>query len=226
MRIRLHPVVVDTQWSLTVLGKYFDEMSGQLQDITNINYFGILQKLKHDPNLDETDRQEFFQIHYQYYEHEFPSRLRYSFIILLYMILETQLRATCDSLKKEKDIELGLSDITGNDEIDRARKYIERVAGIKGLDTAKWSEPRTLQKVRNCLVHANGEIKQFKRDGDRKHIEQYAGQRKGLTIDSWGFLSPAPAYCRNALSAVRELFRSIFEACGWEPDKQGQIINE
>ena len=42
MTIRIgHPVVVDTQYSLMVLGKYFDEMCGHLRDIANINYWGL-----------------------------------------------------------------------------------------------------------------------------------------------------------------------------------------
>ncbi len=218
MKIRLNPVVVDTQWSLTALKKYFEEISKHLQDITDINYSHILDELKKNPLIDEVDRQDLFHNHSVYYEREFPPRFRYSYLLLLYMVLETQMKAICNHLKSQKDLNVGLNDLRGKSDMERARKYLEKIANIRITDEKQWNEPCTLQKVRNRIVHANGEIKQFKRAGDKKYLEQYAKRGSGLSIDSWGFISIQPSYCQHAQRSVDELFQSIFTACGWKPD--------
>ncbi len=224
MKIRLNPVVVDTQWSFHVLSHYFETMDAQLQDAANIDNAQIESKLMLAPETEDWERQDLIQSHHEYYEKNFPKKLRYSFLLLVWSTVETQMKATCDRAGKHSSSDLTLADIRGDSTLSRCRKYLEKVVGIRIHDGRLWAEVQTLQKVRNCIIHANGVLKDVQDAGDRRHMEQYFKRDLGLSRDSWGAIAVAPAYCQHILDVCDRLFYSIFDACKWEPDKQGQII--
>jgi hypothetical protein len=78
--------------------------------------------------------------------------------------------------------------------------------------------------ARNAIIHANGVLKDIQAGGDRRHFQQCFNRDLGLSRDPWGAIAVAPKYCNHILDVSRRLFHDIFEACNWEPDKQGQII--
>ena len=224
MKIRMNPVVVDTQWAIQVLSQYFETMDAQLQDAAHIDNSVLEGKLKLAPQMEDWERQDLLQSHHEYYEKHFPTKLRYSFVLLVWSTVETQLKATCDRAAKQFRRKLTLADIRGDSTLSRCRKYLEKVVGIKIADTSLWSEVQTFQKLRNAIIHANGVLKDLHSDRDRRHFNQYFKRNLGLSRDSWGAVAVAPAYCQHILTVSERLFHDIFDACNWEPDKQGQII--
>ena len=199
-------------------------MDSQLRAASDMSKSMVERKLRLTPQMEDWEREELVRSHDEYYEKHFPSTLRYSFVLLLWVTVETQLKATCDRLAKERSQKLALADIRADSVLSRCRKYLEKVVGVDVSDSSLWAETNTLQKLRNSIIHANGILKAIQSHGDRKHLRQYFRRNLGLSRDPWGAVAVAPTYCRHVLSIVEKLFREIFESCGWAPDKQGQII--
>lgn len=196
MRIILNPVVVDTQWGLQVLSKYFEDVDSLMQNAALIDDSMLAARLKVDTDMDEADRDLLVQTHNEY-QRLFPYKLRYSFVLLLWTIVETQLKASCDFKAQHSDTSLTLADIRANDTLGRCRKYFEKVMDVKLDEDSLWSELNSLQKLRNCIAHANGVLEDIRHDGDRKHLEQYFRRGLGLSRDSTGAVAIEPVYCEH-----------------------------
>lgn len=224
MKVRFNPVIIDTQWALHVLSQYFETMDRQLQEAARIENSALESKLRLAPQMEDWERQDLIQSHHEYYEKHFPTKLRYSFVLLVWSTVETQLKATCDRVAKQFRRKLTLADIHGDNTLSRCGRYLEKVACIEIADKTLWSEMQTFQKLRNAIIHANGLLKDLKSEGEHPHFQQYFKRNLGLSLDPWGAVAIGPAYCRHVIDASEKLFHAIFEACNWEPDKQGQII--
>ena len=96
---------------------------------------------------------------YEYHKiHEiFPSFYRHSTFIGLYSFLETRLYSLCDNMQRLKEYKIKLS---GGSNIEKSKKYFTLVVGINTEDLNKfWAKLTDYRKIRNCLVHNNGFIK-------------------------------------------------------------------
>jgi hypothetical protein len=81
-----------------------------------------------------------------------------SILVLLYSFLENAMNRLCKSLAKKNSYPLALSDLKGEG-IARARNYLEKLAGadFKSLN-GEWSKLQFLNKIRNCIVHREGDV--------------------------------------------------------------------
>ncbi|HRD70516.1 MAG TPA: hypothetical protein PK657_10255 [Legionella sp.] len=88
----------------------------------------------------------------------FPNLFRKSALLTLYGEFENLLNNLCNDLKKEKKLKLSFNDMSDRG-IDRARKYLEKVAGIKVVNQSSWEKIKQLQELRNLIAHNNGLVK-------------------------------------------------------------------
>jgi len=139
---------------------------------------------------------------------------RYSFIITLFILVETQLRAVCDEISKRKKLELRMNDLRG-DLRERTKTFLEKVATVLDISNGTWETMADLQKVRDCIVHTDGTVEESR---DRDYIRNLIGRKEGLgmmpTALDEGKLSIECSFCEQALKAVTEAFREIFEKAG------------
>ena len=97
----------------------------------------------------------------------FPRTLRYSYITIIYSHVETKLTEICNLIRENNNLSLRLSHLSGS-LIEKSKRYISSYASFS-LSTIDWSVIDELTKVRNCIVHCNGNIlnsrdQQFLRD--------------------------------------------------------------
>lgn len=144
---------------------------------------------------------------YRKIESHFPQHLRYSAIVSIYSLLEDSMNSICRFLTTQRNLPLELNDL--NDKgIFRAQKYLTKVCGIDFPETSReWNEIRKLNKVRNCIVHTNG---------NASKIEEMARQTRGIALETGRpYLIIEREYIANATdwisSLLEDIFKKVFE---------------
>lgn len=80
---------------------------------------------------------------------------RYSAVLTIYAYLEDVLNQICAT--KEKQCVISLSDLKGEG-IVRAQTYLKKIVGVDFDNiNSQWSDLSTLNQLRNCIMHGNGD---------------------------------------------------------------------
>jgi hypothetical protein len=84
--------------------------------------------------------------------------LRQSFFASLFSFFEAKLVYECLDRKPDNE-PLQLSDISGQDELDKVNIYFKKVLGLSfPNDTTEWMEIKNLRRIRNLVVHNKGKV--------------------------------------------------------------------
>jgi hypothetical protein len=93
--------------------------------------------------------------------------------------LETSLDCLCRYLISSNKIKIELKDLRGEG-IERAKIFLNKVCDINFPETSnEWNEIKKLNKVRNCIIHAEGEIESAHGKEKLKNIIE---STKGLAL--------------------------------------------
>jgi hypothetical protein len=180
------------------------------------------EKAKHEAGAPTTGDEEDRELHWQLgnhidrlYDEDLKPAMRYSFIVLVHIVFENQLRQFCNEIKKEKKFNLSLPDLSGSP-IDRAQTFLSKVAGLSVGGFPEWQNVRSIQKVRDCVVHAYGRLGDLANDKDKKAIRELATKNVGIGVDQYsGKLTIDNAFCEWCLTEVEKLFENLFVTAGW-----------
>lgn len=139
-----------------------------------------------------------------------------SFIVILFSYIEDGMNTLCKAeysdkarYQKKKGLEefkVKYTDMQGEG-INRAKLYLEKVIG-RNLNTEEkpWSEIQTLRKIRNAIVHEDGNTSDsLKNDGNFK--QQINDGR--IKLKNHGQIIIDPEYLNYILPQVREYFGGI-----------------
>ncbi len=202
----------ETMTLVRKLARYQEAM----EDQRSFFYDSHSEKILSRPDLNPDDREGFLD-GLSGRESFFERALRYSFIVLLHLVVENQIVQFCDELKEQRDLPLRSTEMSG-DAIKRSKAYLQKVARISNLN---WTPVEDLSKVRNCIVHAFGKVELSR---DESHLRQIASRGNGLSITSWnigweegGVLSLTSEYCASAVRDATTFFEEMFEASGFGP---------
>src|ERR1700730_3161783 len=89
----------------------------------------------------ETGPTNAFELSYlELLEKHYPDLTRKSLFADIYSAVETNLINACRDAEERKNLSLSLTDLSGLSSIGKAKKYLEKVAGIKFPDTHEWKE--------------------------------------------------------------------------------------
>lgn len=214
MRIEILRTV--TEDMLKSLTKYQSTMESQLSTVQKEEQQRISDLAK-TFGMDEQEMlAEGAYEEYQWtYDFMFPLSFRYSFIVLLFLVLESQLVSLCDEVKRRKGVPLRANELKG-DAISRFKIFLKKLAGV-AIDEKFWEKIEDLSKVRHCVVHTLGDVK---KSSDEKHLRALATRRTDTSISSndlhdKDILNIEPEYCAQAVEDVKNLFEEIFNAAGF-----------
>lgn len=100
------------------------------------------------------DRDEHSKIH-----QVFPHFFRLSTFVGLYSYFENKLTRLCDAFQEKKNFTLKSSDLSGENLIERSKRYLRLVAQLD-LDSLnnEWMKIKDYQKLRNCFTHNGSNI--------------------------------------------------------------------
>ena len=157
------------------------------------------------------------------YDMFFTNLFRYSAVVLITLVLEDHLNKLSWSLYKTKRHPNPPTEPRG-DTIESYRKYID---GYQlSYDTSLWDFADDLRTIRNCIVHASGDVS--RRDHEQKqklklivqkNIGVHIGSRSTqyqltpLYLDE-DMLIIEPRYCESAIENVANLLKSLSKAAG------------
>jgi hypothetical protein len=108
------------------------------------------------------EREEFYASHsddYQMLSESFVRTMRNAFLISVFSLIEDQFGTICEKLQKKRNMPFGWRDLR-YDILDRGNRYILALTGRAPNTIPVWSKLRFYQKLRNCIVHNDGELQE------------------------------------------------------------------
>jgi len=204
---------VDTSRLLLELSEYHKKIEAELP-VMQENERKEFEPLANCESIDEHTFYTLMHEHTWAFEFFFPRYYRYSFIVLLFLIVENQLNKLCDNIKNRRNLSTRVNELSGGI-IGRSRTYLQNVADISFTN---WQFVYDLLKIRNCIVHALGNIKLSR---DEVRLRQVAAQQIGLSISNEDFpevdvLLISEEFCTHAIEEVRKFFKQLFDAVGFK----------
>lgn len=123
---------------------------------------------------------------------------RYSFIVLLCLVLDDWLHRLCLAVQEFKHLPNPLEQ--GKDILRDYKRYLAK-ANVIVTDNL-WEFAFDLQKVRDCVVHTSGNIS---RSRDKEHLRNLAKRKIGIEISTRGYYSEQeePLYLEENMLIVK-----------------------
>jgi hypothetical protein len=201
----------ETEYSFERLLDYMEMNEGQFNKILEVARKRIPQKPIGTSEEDYADWQSEILFCEKLYEKDFPSKIRYSFVVLLQITIETRLRTACNEIAKRRY--LMFKERRGSP-IERASTFLKKVAQIDLKDSIAKQELIDFQKVRDCIVHTNGQVEL---SIDKERLTQLITNNIGISINNEGFLVIDHNYCGRILDTAKNFFEKIYFAAGFGP---------
>ena len=151
---------------------------------------------------------EYFSEEHYIIESIFLKTFRYSTIVTVYSLLEISLNDLCCYLCNTKKLALSLDELRG-DGIERAKLYLAKVCLVDFPETGnEWNEIQKLNKIRNCIVHAQGDIENAKSPQKLRNI---VANTSGIELENDRFVRIDSAYIITTLSNTKKLLETVYD---------------
>jgi hypothetical protein len=135
---------------------------------------------------------------------QYPTVLRESLFTAICSFAEGELNGICDWERKERNLTLAPRDLTGQG-IERARNYLVKVVGINPTEP-EWEGLANYQKLRNCLVHSQGDLAECK--NARYLRETYIPTQKYLSL-SGNRVILERGFCEEVIANIHVFFEKL-----------------
>jgi hypothetical protein len=141
----------------------------------------------------------------------FPSLQRRSALLTVCSYFEHELDKLCLLYQREKCFGLSHTDLRGDMGIDRATKYLEKVAKINvHITSREWNDIKAIQKIRNVLVHRGGKLKED--DNDYKAMAVFIDRMDSLSRNDDGEIVIAKGFLPYAVQTYANYFKLISDS--------------
>ncbi|MCE0490312.1 hypothetical protein LU196_09650 [Pantoea sp. Mb-10] len=135
-----------------------------------------------------------------------PNIFNKSTLVSLYSSLEHNLNDFCNLCQKMKGTNISVADFNG-DGIHKAKKYLTKLMGIDFGQSQEWQFITEFNKVRNCIVHANGDINKMTSTDKLQTIvnnePELSLKKDNITISA--------AYLIKSIREINGLFLWLYE---------------
>ncbi len=195
-------------------------LSIKQEDLTK-NHEDIYKLAKHSVLNNDEEYAEWsirMQEHEAKYDMMHANFLRYSFLVLVLLVLENQLHGYCHALHDNNPLLRNPTNPKGN-VIQKYKEYIE-YAGVF-INNALWEEVTELNDIRNCIVHSSGDASRVG-PNRQEAILKIAKKGTGVQISLQhekndmvplyfkdNMLLIEPKYCIGVLDNIALLFQAL-----------------
>lgn len=146
---------------------------------------------------------------YEQFERYFAENFRYSFIVLVWLVIEDELKRVCLEIRRRKGLELRKLD--RNRVFEQCKKILKEDVGIAIANITYWSNICDLRKIRNCIVHTAGFIDRLG-DKDKEQLKQLVEKYLDLHLDDFDqHLRITTEYCTLAIQNTKGFFFELFD---------------
>jgi hypothetical protein len=145
---------------------------------------------------------------------------RYSCIVMLFTTVERELKRLVENLEKQHGPQkLKVSDIKFGSYLAQANKFIDAFFNIRLSDCAQYEAMTDLQKVRNCIIHYQGEAGLAP---DMDYLIQLRDRRKGFFAHPLTDIKIEQECLQQFSTEAWQFFTWIFNSLSWEIDSHYQ----
>jgi len=181
--------------------EYLTQMEAGIQAVCN-GYIKEEEK-KHDG-------EEYFEYQhiYQIAEDEMPRIIRMPFVITIYTLFENSVTQLLAYAQEKEDKALGLRDINGKSLPSKFNKYMAHVVNYDfQFNNEVMEKVSTINRVRNCIAHANGNLDSLSND---KIVALKEVEKKKIGIStSSNQLDISQIFLQNSMHVVAEAVEGL-----------------
>ena len=202
----------DTEWLFEKLGRYLESMESAIDSVRQEDRHRIKQ-IEINSADDIDNQQEHLHVHALLFEEDFPSKLRYSFVLVSYMLFESRCKELARELNQRGKISgRTLKKLSDESFPQAVKRFLEGSPNpLIAIDESVWSELGEINTLRNCIVHVNGDVEAFnQRANIVEIIQKRTGQ--GLSLNERGFVQIDHVYCRHVVEVMKGFFDAILDA--------------
>jgi len=160
--------------------------------------------------VDECDRR--FKVH-------FCRILRFSILMSLYTLVESNLSAIAVEMKARNKLTLDMMDLQAKNLVKRFEKFWTKVAGLSWWGDCRWDQLKNIAELRNCIAHRSGAIRES--DGRIKQLLKRGCNIHSVDVndhladpDDAGTLEINDVFCQDGIRDMKALLNHIFERAG------------
>ena len=156
---------------------------------------------------------------YQLFESTFAKSFRYSFIVLVWLVIEDELKRVCIEIQQRKG--LVPRPWKSNGVFDQCKSILKEAAGVSCEKIVHWSNICDLQKIRKCIVHTSGFVEASK---DKEYLTKLV-KRKQLTLQIDDYdrrLQVSSDFCNQAIQDTTEFFSHVLKSAGIKMVKKSE----
>jgi hypothetical protein len=209
---------VSTDMKISELMHYLITLKSQLENMAEDYTKRIEVELKKIEKEEEKEGfYEWSEEDYYRYKETFPHIFLNSFHVTAYSFLETEIELIAKRVGKKQKQVFDVSEMRGSGNLESAIFYIKKLTGVNAKDKtfASWIGLKEGQRLRNIIVHSNGELT------ENKDI-QLAKKHKVLLMESRIELPSVRAthikklsityeYCVSFLDTIGAFFAKLYE---------------
>ncbi len=179
--------LVENEAEFETLHKYLLLVEDHIRDKT-VAFASNIKKTIERLGLSGQDADYYYESHENEYGrlHEaYPNIARATVLSMACSVFESGLTEICKEFERTDDVQTTrikwdkINNATG---IIRAKKYIKKNFDIHFNEHQEWQAIRDYYKVRDCFVHANGDVSLMK-EKQSKDIESITRRVPGVTIE-------------------------------------------
>jgi len=220
VRIRFDPLVVETANRIASVRDFVRALDAGLPEAEK-HEIATLTARANNQGWGEDDLLSALDSLRVTFQHWLPRFAGYASIALIHSVVETQLNALCRRLQHDHHYSLGLGDIAGHS-VDRAKKYLTKVAGLKIATDLAWGEIQNLKDLREIVAHGRGEYNPRGPDPDavRRLMSHYPGDVSWFqaSFEAETEIQVSSKLCAHFIDVVEVFFKRIYKAANL-PDK-------
>jgi len=226
----VHHAAVLKEWFKININEFEDFFSFMQESIKESEKKSAKRYEKIVNAMSEDEKQEFeaFSEDEFYQYSEYGRMLNGSFLVAIFSFLESAMNGICRNIGKIKEgagIMIKLEDVNGTS-IDRAKVYLNKIAGCSDslFSSQAWQDVKTLQHIRNALVHNEGNIpKGDKGEALKRYItdkpDYFVHENIELDLDTYHNhipILPKKEYCMFSLESIETFLDQLLQDIKWQ----------
>jgi hypothetical protein len=174
---------------------------------------------KWSPENEDEEREYLMELQNARHLHDeiLTPMFRYSWLVMLYTIVERELRRLISNVEKDRGKQkLNVNDIRG-DYLHQVTKYMQAFVNIDIGSCDHYESICDLQKIRNCIVHCRGELDLFNKK-DREYLVTLRQRRKGFSAFAGTDLEIGAECIDELIREIWHFFITLFQQIDWKID--------
>jgi hypothetical protein len=168
----------DSLYALDSFGTYWSENEVLIQKAADE------AEVQYGPKWKPTDEQEYGEYRAEVdavrhlHDEIMTPMFRYSCIVMLYSVVERELRRLVENLESERGKQkLKVSEVRGDSFLGQVAKFVETFFSLRLPACPQYQGVCDLQKIRDCIVHSRGEVSLSR---DKAYLVSLKDRRTGF----------------------------------------------